>query len=89
MLNCETLCTLVHSDEIATGNVKYSDIFDETNKQKEAVVLLHLLIEARNEYLKAENNPPGDLDPSMGTRSCCSDTFFTPTYCIDCISIGK
>ena len=89
MLNCETLRKLVHTDEIANGNVKYSDIFDDTNKQKEAVVLLRRLIEARTNYQKAENNPPGDLDPSMGTCSCCSDALFTPVYCINCISIGK
>ena len=90
LLNCETLGNLVHTDEVANGNVKYSDIFADIKKQKEAVVLLHRLIEARTEYQKAENNPPGaDLDPSMGTRSYCSDTLFTSVYCINCISIGK
>ena len=48
ILICETLGTLIHTDEVANGNVKYSDIFAETNKQKEAVVLLHRLIEAKH-----------------------------------------
>ena len=48
MLIFETLDTLIHTDEVANGNVKYSDIFADTNKQKEAVVLLHRLIEARS-----------------------------------------
>jgi hypothetical protein len=66
----------------------YSDIFADTRKQKEAVVLYQQMIEARMVYLKAKNNPPGaNLDPSMGPRPCCSDTLFTPVYCINCISI--
>ena len=90
MLMCKTLSSLIHTDAVANGSTKYSDIFGDTMKQKEAVVLFHHLIEARTEYLKVNNNPPGaDLDPSMGTRPCCSDILFTPVYCINCISIGK
>ena len=39
----------------------YSDIFAKTKKQKEAVVPFHQLIEPRIEYLKATNNPPGEI----------------------------
>jgi hypothetical protein len=90
MLMCKTLSSLVHTDTVANGRTNYSDIFADIRKQKEAVVLYQQMIEARMEYLKAKNNPPGaDLDPSMGARPCCSDTLFTPVYCINCISIGK
>ena len=40
LLNCETLGNLVHTDEVANGNVKYSDIFSTSsppNRSKDRV----------------------------------------------------
>ena len=78
MLVCSKLRAEHLAEDAAIGNVKYEDIFSNTNKQKEAVVLFTRLIEIRTKILKSTENPPGDiLDPSMGNRLCCSDTLFT------------
>jgi hypothetical protein len=75
---------------VASGQVMHEDIFGEVNKQKEAVVLFDILIEARQRILKErENQPPGDdLDPSMGNNClCCGDSVFTSF--INCVYIGE
>ena len=88
MLDCKKLRTVLATDEIATGDVKYDDIFENTVKQKEAIVLMKRLLQAKEQAVKMK--PPGDnLDPSMGDRLCCSDTLSTLVYCSNCISIGK
>ena len=65
-------------------------IFEEVNKQKEAVFLFDRLIEARLRILKERTiqAPGDDLDPSMGSNClCCVDSLFT--NCINCVYIGK
>ena len=90
MLECRKLRAELLTDDVAIGEVKYDDIFSNTSKQKQAVVLFTRLIEMRTKILKSTDNPPGAiLDPSMGNRLCCSDTLLTSVYCTKCISIGK
>ena len=47
LLTCAKLQSCTQSDEVSRGAVKYEHIFSDVNKQKEAVVLLSKLIEAR------------------------------------------
>ena len=90
MLECSKLRAEHLAEDAAIGDVNYDDIFSNTSKQKEALVLFTRLIEIRTKILKSTDNPPGDiLDPRMGNRLCCSDTLFTSVYCTKCISIGK
>ena len=76
------------ADELSRGAVKYEHLFSEVNKQKEAIVLLSKLIEARE---KIENdNPPGaNLDPSTGVSGlCCGNGDFTSSV-LPLLSYGK
>ena len=86
MLECTKIRAEHQSEDAAIGDVKYDDIFSNTARQKEAVVLYTRLMEIRRRIMKSTDNPPGDiLDPSM----VCSNTLFTLVYCNKCISIGE
>ena len=91
LLECQPLQKEIITNDLSQGKVLYEDIFGDTIKQKEAVVLFTRLIDARAKVLKErESNPPGDqLDPSMGSSLCCVNALFTSTRCINCMYIGK
>ena len=67
LLSCNKLKDEIPTHKLASGQVKYEDMFAEVKKQKEAVVLFMKLIEPRLKLLQArDNQPPGvDLDPSQ------------------------
>ena len=59
--HCHNLNFHTYGDQILHGDLKYEDIFSNTNKQKQAVVLFTRLIEKRTKILKSTENPPGDI----------------------------
>ena len=68
----------VFTNSIARNKIEYEDIFADTIKQKEVVTYYSTVIEKRENFLKKEENPPGDkLDPSGSSSNRCSSTLFT------------
>ena len=77
LLECEKLRSCIKVDDLARDRVTYEHLFSDVHKQKEAIVLLSRLIEAR-ERIEAEDPPGANLDPSTGATSlCCGDGDFT------------
>ena len=58
LLECKKLRTLLATNEIANGDVNYDDIFKTAAKQKEAIVLMKRLLQAKEQAVKSK--PPGD-----------------------------
>ena len=88
LLSCPKIKIELKSEEMACENIKYEHLFGNTLQQKEVIVLFTNTLNARENLKKKMTNPPGDnLDPSMGSCLCSSNTFLT--FCTNCIINGK
>ena len=88
LLTCAKLQSCIGTDELSRGAVKYEHLFGDVNKQKEAIVLLSKLIEAREKFEK--DDPPGaNLDPSTGVTGLCCDNGDLTCSVLPLLSYGK
>ena len=83
MLECKELNKHVLSNELAKQQVKYSDIFENTEKQKEITCLFSKLLQIRSD--KTINNYPSTPQYGVGSAEDLQDLH----ECIDSMSFGK